>query len=90
MAKGDPSGVYIPEVITQGASLEEVVLWLFLEHNRLAVVLDIALARSVEFLNVQPTRPREGMVTGADGTNWNPGSGKGVYAYYSGAWHLLG
>lgn len=26
----------------------------------------------------------------ADGTKWNPGSGAGVYAYYSGAWHLLG
>ena len=26
----------------------------------------------------------------ADGTDWNPGSGAGVYAYYSGAWNKLG
>lgn len=31
-----------------------------------------------------------GMTVLADGTNWNPGSGAGVYTYYGGAWHKLG
>lgn len=44
----------------------------------------------VVFLNGAPAKPREGMVVGADGTNWNPGGGKGVYAYYSGSWNKLG
>ena len=48
------------------------------------------LARSVEFLAVAPAKPREGMVTGADGAPWNPGAGKWIYCYYTGAWHLLG
>ena len=37
-----------------------------------------------------PLKPRDGNVAFADGTNWNPGSGKGFYGYYSGAWHFLG
>ena len=41
-------------------------------------------------LNVAPDKPRAGMVALADGTNWNPGSGAGVYAYYGGAWVKLG
>lgn len=40
-------------------------------------------------LHVAPTKPREGMVIHADGTDWNPGSGKGIYAYLSGSWEIL-
>lgn len=43
----------------------------------------------IEFRNVAPAKPREGMLYGADGTNWNPGSGQGVYCYYGGAWTKL-
>ena len=41
-------------------------------------------------LNVQPTKPRSGLTVLADGVNWNPGAGQGVYTYYAGAWHKLG
>lgn len=41
-------------------------------------------------LNVQPKKPRAGMVVEADGTNWNPGSGAGTYIYRSGSWVKLG
>lgn len=40
-------------------------------------------------LNVAPKRPREGMIAYADGTNWNPGSGAGPYAYIGGVWTKL-
>lgn len=40
--------------------------------------------------NVAPAKPRDGMVVYADGTNWNPGAGAGVYVYRGAAWHLLG
>lgn len=36
-----------------------------------------------------PPRPREGMIVFADGTSWNPGAGKGVYTFLSGAWSKL-
>lgn len=39
--------------------------------------------------NVAPTRTFEGDVRHADGTNWNPGSGAGLYEYISGAWSKL-
>jgi len=37
--------------------------------------------------NVAPSRPRNGHMYYADGVNWNPGSGEGVYAYYNGTWN---
>lgn len=49
-------------------------------------------------LHVAPAKPRTGMVALAagfpdwdpPGTGVNPGDNQGVYAYYAGAWHLLG
>ena len=32
-------------------------------------------------INVAPSKPRDGDLVNADGTNWNPGSGKGIYFY---------
>lgn len=43
----------------------------------------------VDMTNSAPAKPREGHIRFADGTNWNPGGGKGIYAYYSGAWNKL-
>jgi len=31
--------------------------------------------------NVAPSKPKEARIYYADGTNWNPGSGKGTYEY---------
>lgn len=41
-------------------------------------------------LFVEPAKPRTGMTVLADGIEWDPGSGQGVYTYYAGAWHKLG
>lgn len=41
-------------------------------------------------LTVEPTKPRDGLTVYADGTEWDPGSGEGVYTYYGSAWHKLG
>lgn len=40
-------------------------------------------------LNVAPARPRDGDVYYADGTNWNPGSGAGLYSYLGGSYAKL-
>ena len=37
-----------------------------------------------------PDKPREWMIRCADGVNWNPGHGAGLYQYRSGVWHPLG
>ena len=54
-----------------------------------AAVIALALGH-IDMVNVAPTKPREGDIRLADGTNWNPGSGKGFYGYYGSAWHFLG
>lgn len=51
-----------------------------------APVFVLALATS----NKPPDRLRDGDTVLADGTNWNPGSGQGVYTYYGATWHKLG
>ncbi len=40
--------------------------------------------------NAEPAKLYNGLVAYADGTNWNPGSGRGVYAYENGSWLKLG
>jgi len=40
--------------------------------------------------NVAPSKPRQGDVRFADGTNWNPTSGgEGLYVYLAGGWSKL-
>jgi hypothetical protein len=53
-----------------------------------------ALNEAQELLPLQalaaaPDKPREGLVVYANGTNWNPGSGAGPYAYIGGTWTPL-
>lgn len=40
--------------------------------------------------NAAPAKPQDGMTVYADGVNWNPGGGQGVYTYYGAAWNRLG
>lgn len=42
-----------------------------------------------DVLHVAPTKVKVGMVVYADGTDWNPGSGEGLYVYKSGGWAAL-
>lgn len=40
-------------------------------------------------LHVAPKKPREGTVACADGTDWAPGVGAGLYQYIGSAWVKL-
>jgi hypothetical protein len=44
----------------------------------------------LQTLHTAPARVGDGLCVLADGTNWDPGSGAGIYGYYGGAWHKLG
>ena len=53
---------------------------------------ELALIEEGRFLpirSVAPAKPREGMLAVADGTDWNPGSGKGLYEYRNSSWAKL-
>lgn len=45
---------------------------------------------ALKTLYAQPERYFEGMIVRADGTNWNPGSGAGVYCRTASGWAFLG
>lgn len=54
-------------------------------------ILDLSLepARTLEFLHVEPDKKRDGTIVGADGIDWNPGAGQGIYAYFNATWNKL-
>jgi hypothetical protein len=59
------------------------------EFRRLGGLLKAFETIDMNELNAEPERPRDGQVVWADGTNWNPGSGAGIYARISGSWTKL-
>lgn len=40
-------------------------------------------------LHSEPVKPRTGMVVFADGTDWDPGDGRGYYGYDASSWVKL-
>lgn len=79
---------YTPEPIR--GSVGEISQQIYRELLRVSSVLETVRTGYVPMSYVAPTKPREGMIRLADGTQWNPGSGAGVYCYYSGSWNRLG
>lgn len=74
----------------QGSSLEELRQWIQEELRRVQSAIGTKLEQEVDFLSAPPARIREGLIVGADGTNWNPtGAGKGLYVYRGSAWRKL-
>jgi len=66
------------------------IAWLEGELRRIAE----AMARGSDTLRisstaVSPTKPQEGEIRQADGVNWNPGRGAGMYVFRNGAWQLI-
>lgn len=55
-----------------------------IEHGQQAAAPFFLLSE----LHKEPARKIVGMLVIADGTNWNPGAGRGVYVYL-GAWQKL-
>lgn len=61
------------------------------EFDRIAATIRLLAAGHIDVTYVAPIKPRRGDIRYADGTQWNPGSGEGVYFYNSGGiWKLLG
>ena len=81
---------YAPEPIAAVSSQDQLVEYLVRELTRISGEFQlIEDGMVVPIRGVAPTKPREGMLVMADGTGWNPGSGKGLYEYKSGAWVKL-
>ena len=75
------------------AELAQLAQFLQSEIERITDGLESPFTHQLlEQLTVEPSRKptAQALVAYADGTNWNPGGGEGIYAYYSGAWNKLG
>lgn len=53
------------------------------ELEKISIAVQLMADNPIEVRHVAPDKPRNGLYY-ADGTNWNPGSGKGVYRYHEG------
>ncbi len=69
---------------------EDLIRFLQTELIKIQSALESLSAGHVDAVYASPRKPREGDFRLADGTQWDPGSGKGFYGYYNSAWHLLG
>ena len=71
-----------------GKTLEELNFYLQSELLKLEAVFNEFTVNSIR-LNINytaPQKPEEGHVYYADGTEWNPGNGKGPYIYVGDEW----
>lgn len=82
---------YTPRHIPPGASLDELKTWLATELANLQTAGHAAVdGLQLKPLYAAPARVRDGLTVLADGTQWNPGAGPGVYTWYAGSWKKLG
>lgn len=78
---------YAPgEVPSEAAQLP---LFLRLELNKIRACLDILARGHIDPSYSEPEKPRNGDFAYADGTSWDPGSGKGFYINNGTSWVLI-
>lgn len=77
---------YVRRSLREARTVDELARRTEEELRRIEGALGLTIDGYLPQFNVVPERPREGMVRNADGTNWNPGSGKGVYVYLDSRW----
>lgn len=83
--------IFEPEQPVDIREPKAIVRWVFDQFVRLAELLASAEDERILLeLHREPPKPREGMIVFADGTDWDPGSGKGFYGYHGGSWNFLG
>lgn len=82
--------LYEPDVPSGIDSIPALIEFMVRENRRIALTLALTVENPLTERHTPPAKLREFLIVAADGTDWNPGSGKGVYAYYSGAWNKLG
>ena len=68
---------------------QDIPVYLTNELNRLGeVVFNLSKLRLEETF-AEPEKPRKGQLEYADGTDWNPGGGVGIYFFNGSSWTKL-
>jgi hypothetical protein len=74
---------------TNAATILDLRSWANRELQRVSQAFVTEAAQTtIPVSNNAPTKPQTGQVVFADGTNWNPGSGRGLY-YYDSGWVFI-
>ena len=78
--------------IVRGDNLETVIEALNIELRKIEMAMRQPEVDAIEFvtLNVEPIKRPDGITVKADGTNFNPGGGEGIYERRAGAWVKVG
>ena len=67
-------------------NVEDLGGYVVSELKRLGdIILNQSLVR-IDRIHTEPSKPRTGDIRYADGTDWNPGSGEGIYFYNGTSW----
>jgi len=69
--------------------VDDLGLYMVTELKRLGNILYNQATFRLERIHAEPSRPRTGDIRYADGTDWNPGSGEGIYFYNGTSWTNL-
>ena len=81
---------YTPDIPVEIRDLPTMLSFVVDEFTKISTALNGTLPERLVEQHAAPSKPRDFLIVAADGTDWNPGSGQGVYCYYAAAWHFLG
>ena len=67
-------------------TVEDLGGYVVSELKRLGEIILIQSLVRIDTTHIEPSKPRTGDIRYADGTDWNRGSGEGIYFYNGTAW----
>lgn len=70
--------------------LQQLTSFVVRELDKISDTFTGVQAIKLQEMHAPPPKFFNGMIVLADGTNWNPGSGRGYYGYDAGSWRYLG
>lgn len=79
---------YTPDPIDAVKDLQELLSYLVREQQKISAAMATIGTQQYPELSKEPSR-RSGTIAFADGTNWNPGSGRGFYAFFNNSWNPM-
>ncbi len=81
--------LYVPEPLNPQASQSELVSYLQKQLQQIGVAFGQSELYILVVSYAEPAKPKDGMLVLADGVQWDPGQGAGMYWYLAGAWNKI-
>jgi hypothetical protein len=71
---------------TSASTVNDLRGWISNELIRVGLAISTDSQTTIPVINAEPSKPQVGQIVFADGTNWNPSGGRGLYYYDTGGW----